>query len=64
MLMTKRPVNVFQVPPVTSAAGHYAESWRGKQMWTGDCQVKTRNSSKCVIQLVNADGSMFVESVF
>ena len=30
MLMTKRPVNVFQIPPVTSAAGHYAENWRGK----------------------------------
>lgn len=29
-LMTKRPVNVFQIPPIASAQGHKAEDWRGK----------------------------------
>ena len=29
-LMTKRDVNVFNVPPMTSAKGHCAEDWRGK----------------------------------
>ena len=29
-LMPKKTVNVFQIPPVTSAKGHRSEDWRGK----------------------------------
>ena len=29
-LMNKRSVNVFQIPPISSSAGHRAEDWRGK----------------------------------
>jgi hypothetical protein len=29
-LMNKRPVNLFQIPPIASASGHKAEDWRGK----------------------------------
>ena len=56
-LMNKRPVNVFQIPPIASSTGHRAEDWRGKQMWTGDCRVLMEGSTKCKIQLVNADGT-------
>lgn len=58
-LMTKRDVNMFQVPPITSAKGHSAEDWRGKQMWTGKCRVMMENSNKLKVQLVNEDGTIF-----
>jgi len=29
-LMSRRPVNVFQIPPIASSHGHRAEDWRGK----------------------------------
>jgi hypothetical protein len=32
-LMTRRPVNMFQIPPIASSKGHKAEDWRGKQIW-------------------------------
>ena len=34
-LMNKRQINMFQIPPITSAKGHKAEDWKGGQMWTG-----------------------------
>ncbi len=52
-LMIKRAVNVFQIPPITSSAGHRAEDWRGKQMWTGFCRVLMEDSKKCKIQFIN-----------
>ena len=48
---------------MTSAAGHSAEDWRGKQMWTGDCKIVMEGSQKCKIQFINSDGSKFAESV-
>ena len=63
-LMNKRAVNVFKCPPIVSAAGHSAESWRGNQMWTGQCLVKSINTIKCKVSLVNGDGTVFAESVF
>lgn len=48
-LMNKRPTNAFQIPPITSAQGHVAEDWRGKQMWTGFCRVMMEGSTKCYI---------------
>ena len=29
-LMTKRTVNVFTIPPMSSSKGHKAEDWHGK----------------------------------
>ena len=63
-LMNKRPCNVFQVPPITSAAGHKAEDWRGKQIWTGFCRVLMEGSDKCKIKFVNEDNTVFAESAF
>jgi hypothetical protein len=48
-LLTKRTVNVFQIPPMASAKGHKAEDWRGKQMWTGFCRIMLENNTKCKI---------------
>ena len=62
--MNKRACNVFQVPPITSAAGHKAEDWRGKQMWTGFCKVMMKGAETCKILLVNEDNSVFAESAF
>lgn len=58
-LMTKRTVNVFQIPPITTSKGHSAEDWRGKQIWTGLCRVMMENNNKCKIQLVNEDNTIF-----
>lgn len=63
-LMSKRPVNVFQIPPIASAKGHKAEDWRGKQMWTGNLRVMMENTNICKIQLINEDNSLFAQSVF
>ena len=46
-LMNKRACNLFQIQPITSAAGHRAEDWRGKQMWRGYCKILMVGSSKC-----------------
>ena len=62
--MTKRPVNVFQVPPIASAKGHKAEDWRGKQIWTGLCRVMMENSNRCKVQLINEDNTIFAQSIF
>lgn len=62
-LMNKRPVNVFQIPPVASASGHKAEDWRGKQIWTGYCRVMMENNDVVKIQLVNEDNTIFAQSV-
>ena len=62
-LMQKKHVNVFQIPPVSSAQGHRSEDWRGKQMWTGKCQVMHEPGKCCKIQLVNEDDSIFAQSV-
>ena len=48
-LMSKKTVNVFQIPPIASSKGHKAEDWRGKQMWTGYCRVMMENNKKCKI---------------
>ena len=58
-LMNKRRVNVFQIPPAASAKGHCTEDWRGKQMWTGYCQIMHEAKSCCRVQLVNEDDSLF-----
>ena len=62
-LMTKRPVNVFQIPPLAAATGHKAEDWRGKQIWTGYCRVMMDSNNVCKIQLVNEDNSLFAQSL-
>jgi hypothetical protein len=60
-LMTKRPVNMFQIPPIASAKGHKAEDWRGKQIWTGLCRIMMESgTNRCKVQLINeGDGSLF-----
>ena len=63
-LMTKRPCNVFQIPPITSSSGHKAEDWRGKQMWTGFCRVMMEGADKCKIQFVNEDNTLFAQTQF
>lgn len=35
VLMTKREVNIYQIPPSQTARGHSVEDWRGKQMGKG-----------------------------
>ena len=62
-LMPKKVTNGFQIPPLTTAKGHVAEDWRGKQMWTGHTRVVMEGSEKCKIQLVNDDGSVFAQSI-
>lgn len=65
-LMNKRPVNVFQIPPIASAKGHKAEDWRGKQIWTGFCRIMMEGepSNKCKVQLLNeADNSLFAQAL-
>ena len=61
-LMQKRQVNVFQIPPPTSSQGHSSADWRGKQIWTGKCQVMHELHTACKIQLVNEDETLFAES--
>ena len=63
-LMTKRPCNVFQIPPIASSSGHKAEDWRGKQMWTGFCRVMMEGDDKCKIQFINEDNTLFAQSQF
>lgn len=63
-LMNKRACNLFQIPPITSAAGHRAEDWRGKQMWRGFCKIVMLGSTKCCIKFVNEDGTEFASSTF
>ena len=63
-LMSKRPCNVFQIPPISSAAGHRAEDWRGKQMWRGFCKITMVDASRCKIIFVNEDGTSFAQSSF
>ena len=63
-LMTKRKVNVYQIPPVRSGQGHCSQDWSGKQMWTGDCKVMSELGTKCKIQLVNEDSTLFAQCVF
>ena len=33
-LMLKKNVNIYKLPNITSAKGHYLESWRDK-IWVG-----------------------------
>ena len=33
-------------------------------MWTGNCKVMSEIGTKCKVQLVNEDGSLFAQSVF
>jgi hypothetical protein len=61
-LMHKKPCNVFSIPPLTSAQGHRAEDWRGKQIWTGNCRVTMNGKDVCLIEFVNEDGSIFATS--
>ena len=61
-LMQKRTVNVFQIPPIASAQGHCSADWRGKQIWTGKCQVMHELNTCCKIMLVNEDESLFAQS--
>mmetsp|Transcript_15359 Transcript_15359/g.25968 ORF Transcript_15359/g.25968 Transcript_15359/m.25968 type:complete len:127 (-) Transcript_15359:552-932(-) len=63
-LMPKKNVNVFSIPPLTSAKGHRAEDWRGKQIWTGTCRVFMEGKDTCSIELVNDDGTVFAASKF
>ena len=63
-LMSKRKVNVYQCPPVRSAQGHCSQDWSGKQMWTGNCRVMSELGTKCKVQLVNEDGSIFAQCHF
>lgn len=60
--MQKKPVNVFQIPPAASAQGHCSADWRGKQIWTGSCQIMHELNTCCKIQLVNEDQSVFAAS--
>ena len=46
-LLTPRPVNVFQMPPMSSAKGHCSQDWHGKQIWTGHCRIMLVNSVVC-----------------
>ena len=62
-LMQKRQVNVFQIPPIASAQGHCSADWRGKQIWTGKCQVMHEINKCCKIMLVNEDETLFAQSV-
>ena len=64
-LMTKRQVNVFQIPPIASAKGHKAEDWRGKQIWQGLCRIMMESgTNRCKVQLLNeADGTIFAQSI-
>ena len=61
-LMQKKQVNVFQIPPAASAQGHCSADWRGKQIWTGKCQVMHELHKCCKIQLINEDETMFAQS--
>lgn len=62
-LMPKKMCNAFQIPPLSSAMGHKAEDWRGKQMWTGHCKIVMEGSQLCKIQLINQNGTPFAQSV-
>lgn len=48
-LMSKRAVNLFQIPPMASSKGHCAEEWRGKQFWTGVCRIMMEGADKCKV---------------
>ena len=53
-LLTPRECNAFQIPPPSTARGHKAEDWRGKQIWKGSVTVinKTKgdkNICKCLV---------------
>jgi hypothetical protein len=64
-LMTKRPVNMFQIPPIASSQGHKAEDWRGKQIWTGLCRIMMESgTNRCKVQLLNEnDSQLFAEAI-
>ncbi len=64
-LMTKRPVNMFQIPPIASSKGHKAEDWRGKQIWQGMCRIMMESvTNRCKVQLLNEnDGQLFAEAI-
>ena len=63
-LMNKRNCNVFQIPPISSAAGHRAEDWRGKQMWRGLCKITMIDAAECQISFVNEDNTLFAKGKF
>jgi len=49
-LLLKKNVSIYKLPNITSAKGHYLESWKEK-IWVGHMKVNaSEDSSKMIIE--------------
>lgn len=57
ILLQKKGVKVYNIPPMTTSKGHYLDSWKNK---ITELNMKiTAKGHKCTVFLINYDGSLF-----
>jgi len=60
ILLQKKGVKVYNIPPMSSNKGHYLDSWKNK---ITELNIKiVAKGQKCTIHLINYDGTPFAAS--
>eukprot|EP00929_Paragymnodinium_shiwhaense_P064804 TRINITY_DN32511_c0_g1_i1.p1 TRINITY_DN32511_c0_g1~~TRINITY_DN32511_c0_g1_i1.p1 ORF type:complete len:394 (-),score=119.24 TRINITY_DN32511_c0_g1_i1:71-1252(-) len=55
-----REVQVFQIPPASSSAGHKADDWK-KCIWRGRCRTVGKGKDMLIKLLDNTNGNLFAQ---
>jgi len=66
LLLKKNFCHLYKIPPQRNAIGHYAEDWNlEKSIWMGTLKMIEPGieGSRILLRFVDADGSIFLESV-